>query len=348
MPSYKENNKEGYIMYKVKKKETFIPSSNGRDRLHVVVWEPQGDVRAILQISHGMIEMIDRYDEFARYLAARGFVVAGNDHLGHGLTAANTDELGYMHAYDASKTMSADLHRVTRALKRTYKGVPFFLMGHSMGSFMARRYMSEYGFDSKYPSSYTKGSSVDGFICMGTGSMPECMLQVGRLVLELEKSRHGERYRSTLMELLAFGTYIKGIPKETIVNGEVRKRTNKDWISRDPERIDAYVDDPLCQFSFTIKGYETLFNTIHYIQQDRNIAMIPKDIPVLFVSGDKDPVGHYGRDVLKLYELYHNKVSHNVACYMYDDCRHEILNELCRDQVFADIEEWLDGRLAQL
>ena len=150
------------------------------------------------------------------------------------------------------------------------------------------------------------------------------------------------------MELLAFGTYIKGIPKETIVNGEVRKRTNKDWISRDPERIDAYVDDPLCQFSFTIKGYETLFNTIHYIQQDRNIAMIPKDIPVLFVSGDKDPVGHYGRDVLKLYELYHNKVSHNVACYMYEDCRHEILNELCRDQVFADIEEWLDGRLAQL
>ena len=90
------------------------------------------------------------------------------------------------------------------------------------------------------------------------------------------------------------------------------------------------------------------FNTIHYIQQDRNIAMIPKDIPVLFVSGDKDPVGHYGRDVLKLYELYHNKVSHNVACYMYEDCRHEILNELCRDQVFADIEEWLDGRLAQL
>ena len=197
------------------------------------------------------------------------------------------DELGYMNAYDASKAIVADLHRVTRSLKKAYKGVPFFLMGHSMGSFMARRYMSDYGWDPKYPSPYTEGSSVDGFICMGTGSMPEYMLQIGRLVLELEKSQHGERYRSTLMEVLAFGTYNRGI-----------------------------------QFSFTLKGYETLFNTLHYIQEDRNIAKIPKNVPVLFVSGDRDPVGHYGRDVLKLYELYHKRVSHNVACYLYEDCRH--------------------------
>lgn len=335
-------------MYKVKKKETFIPSSNGKDRLHVIVWEPLGEVRAILQISHGMIELIDRYDEFARYLAAKGFVVAGNDHLGHGLTAANVDELGYMNAYDASMAMVADLHRVTRSLKKAYKGVPFFLMGHSMGSFLARRYMSDYGWDPKYPSPYTEGSSVDGFICMGTGSMPECMLQIGRLVLELEKSQHGERYRSTLMELLAFGTYNRDIPKTTIVDGEVRKRTNKDWVSRDLKRVDAYVDDPLCQFSFTLKGYETLFNTLHYIQENRNIARIPKGIPVLFVSGYRDPVGHYGRDVLKLHELYHKKVTRNVACYLYEECRHEILNELCRDKVFDDIDKWLEARLADI
>ena len=217
-----------------------------------------------------------------------------------------------------------------------------------MGSFMARRYMSDYGWDPKYPSPYTEGSSVDGFICMGTGGMPECMLQIGRLVLELEKSQHGERYRSTLMELLAFGTYNRGIPKTTIVDGEMRKRTNKDWVSRDSKRVDEYVDDPLCQFSFTLKGYETLFNTLHYIQEDRNVARIPKNVPVLFVSGDKDPVGHYGRDVLKLYELYHKRVSHNVACYLYEDCRHEILNELCRDKVFDDIDKWLETRLADI
>ena len=150
------------------------------------------------------------------------------------------------------------------------------------------------------------------------------------------------------MELLAFGTYNRGIPKTTIVDGEVRKRTNKDWVSRDPKRVDAYVDDPLCQFSFTLKGYETLFNTLHYIQEDRNITRIPKNVPVLFVSGDSDPVGHYGRDVLKLYELYHRRVSHNVACYLYEDCRHEILNELCRDKVFDDIDKWLETRLADI
>lgn len=336
------------MLYTVKKKETFIPSSNGRDKLHVVVWEPQGEVRAILQISHGMIELVDRYDGFARYLAERGFVVAGNDHLGHGLTASNVDELGYMNAYDASMAIVADLHRVTRCLKKAYRGVPFFLMGHSMGSFMARRYMSDYGFDPNYPSPYTKNSSVDGFICMGTGSMPECVLQIGKLVFALEKSRHGEKYRSRLMEVLAFGTYNRGIPRKTVVDGEIRKRTEKDWISSDPHMVDAYIDNPLCQFSFTLKGYETLFNTLHYIQEDRNMARIPKDVPVLFVSGDRDPVGHYGRDVLRLYELYHRKISHNVACYLYEDCRHEILNDRCAVKAYRDIEKWLDDRLTDL
>lgn len=327
----------------IRKKETYIPSSNGKDRLHVIVWEPEGEIRAVLQISHGMIELIDRYDEFARFLAGKGFVVAGNDHLGHGLTAATTDELGYMNAYDASRAIVADLHRVTRCVKRAYGDIPFFLMGHSMGSFMARRYMSEYGYDAKYPSRYTPGSSVDGVIIMGTGSMPEPVLAAGKLVATLEKKQHGERYRSRLIEALAFGSYLKGIPKETIVDGEVRRRTGKDWVSRDTERVDRYADDPLCQFSFTVKGYETLFSTLHFIQQAENIARIPKDVPVLFASGDADPVGHYGRDVEKLQELYRRYVTHNVSCFMYEDCRHEILNELCREDVMEDIAGWLMG-----
>lgn len=104
----------------VKKKETYIPSSNGRDKLHVIVWIPQGEIKAVLQISHGMIEDMERYDHFARFMAARGILVCGNDHLGHGLTARNKSEMGYMYAYDASKTMAADVHRVTRCIKRAY------------------------------------------------------------------------------------------------------------------------------------------------------------------------------------------------------------------------------------
>ena len=112
----------------VKKKETYIPSSNGRDKLHVIVWIPQGEIKAVLQISHGMIEDMERYDHFARFMAARGILVCGNDHLGHGLTARNKSEMGYMYAYDASKTMAADVHRVTRCIKRAYPDLPYFLM----------------------------------------------------------------------------------------------------------------------------------------------------------------------------------------------------------------------------
>ena len=325
----------------IKKKETYIMSSNGKDRLHVVVWEPEGEKKGVVQLSHGMIEMVDKYDVFARYLADRGFVVAGNDHLGHGLTAADTKELGYMNAYDASRAMVTDLHRVTRCLKRAYGPIPFFIIAHSMGSFLVRRYMTEYGYDSLYPSPYTKGSSIDGYILLGTGSKSDMEISAGKLVYSLEKHRHGERYRSLLMDILAFGTYNKGIPKEMVVDGQVRQRTAGDWCSTDTKMVDEYIDHPLCKFTFTLKGYDTLFNTLRFIQDERNIARIPKDVPVLFASGDKDPVGHFGKDVPKLYELYHNKVTRNVSLYMYEGCRHEILREVCRQQVYEDIYDWL-------
>ncbi len=335
-------------LYKVKKKETYIPSSNGKDRLHVVVWEPQGKIKAVLQISHGMIELIERYDRFANYLAERGILVAGNDHLGHGLTAANRDELGYMNAYDGSKAIVCDLHRVTICLKKAYKGVPFFLMGHSMGSFMARRYMSDFGFDKKRPSKFTPHSSIDGFICMGSGSIPEPLLRVGKLVVAVEKKHRGDRYRSPLVNVMAFGTYNLGIPKETKKDGVVRSRTTKDWLTRDTDMVDAYLNNPFCQFSFTVKGYETLFQTLSYIQKPENIAKIPKNIPVLFVAGDMDPVGHYGKDVRKLYKLYAEYISNDVNCYLYNGARHEILNELEYQKTQKDIYEWMIGRVELL
>jgi alpha-beta hydrolase superfamily lysophospholipase len=331
----------------IKKKYTHISSSNGVDRLHVTVWEPENPI-AILQISHGMIEMMERYDEFARYLAERGFVVAGNDHIGHGRTAAKEADLGYMNAYDASKTMAADLHRVTRALKKAYPRIPFYLMGHSMGSFIARRYMAEYGYDDKYLSMYTPDSSVDGFICMGTGSMPEPVLTFGKGVVASEKMLHGEKYRSKLVDGLTFGLYNRKIPRKTKVNGETRKRTVKDWISTVPEAVDEYMSNPLCSYTFTLKGYDTLYDTLHFAQQKKNLENIPKNIPVLFVAGDKDPVGHYGKDVKKLHKLYEKNVTDDVTGLLYHDCRHEVIHEFCKDKVFEDIYQWLCGAMEKI
>ncbi len=333
---------------KVKKKETYIASSNGVDRLHVVVWEPQGEIKGVLQISHGMIEMIERYDRFARYLAGYGIVVAGNDHLGHGLTAAGEDELGYMNAYDGSKAMVCDLHRVTICLKKAYKDVPFFLLGHSMGSFMARRYMCDFGYDEKRPSKYNPHASIDGFICMGTGSKSELELLIGKIIVDIEKRHYGDRHRSKLINAMAFGLYNIGIPLFTKGDCGIRKRTVKDWLTRDTDILNGYLSNPYCQFSFTVKGYETLFNTLSYIQKRENISKMPKNIPVLFVSGGKDPVGHYGMDVKKLFQMYCEKISNDVCCYLYRKARHEVLNEIDYKETFDDIRDWMLTRIEDL
>jgi alpha-beta hydrolase superfamily lysophospholipase len=330
---------------KVRKRETYISSSNGRDRLHVVVWEPAGEKKAVLQISHGMVEYIERYDDFARYMASHGIVVAGNDHLGHGKTARNSDELGYMAAYDASRTMVSDLHRVTVCLKRAYEGLPFFLLGHSMGSFLARRYMTEYGYDSRYPSENIRKSSIDGFICLGTGSQPGAALKTANLVYRLERAIRGEKYRSKLMMLLAFGTYQIGIPAVTRVDGKLRRKSTKDWLSRDTKKVDTYMANPFCSFSFTLKGYKTLFDTIDFIQKENNIARIPKKLPVLFVSGNRDPVGHHGKDVRKLYRKYLSDVSNDVTCILYRGARHEVLHEIEYQKAYDDILKWIKYRL---
>lgn len=327
---------------KVKKKETYIPSSNGRDKLHVIVWIPQGEIKAILQISHGMIEDMERYDNFARFMANRGILVCGNDHLGHGRTARNKAEMGYMYAYDASKTMAADVHRVTRCVKRAFPGIPFFLMGHSMGSFIARRYMCEYANDEKYPAVIQENASVDGFICMGTGSHPKIILKVGQIAAGMEGMIHGEKYKSKLLQVLAFGTYLLGIPRTSIVNGEKRKRTVKDWLSRDYVQVDKYLANPMYDYTFSVKGYKTLFKTLEFIQDEDNIERIPKSMPVLFVSGKCDPVGHYGLDVKRLYRKYRKEITNDVKCILYKGARHEVVNEVEFIQTYYDIYNWID------
>lgn len=329
----------------IKKKVTKVPSSNGRDKLHVVVWEPQCEIKAVLQISHGMIEHIERYDAFARYIAARGIVVAGNDHLGHGRTAKNNAELGYMHAYDAGKAMVSDLHRVTVCLKKAYPGVPFFLLGHSMGSFLSRRYLAEYGNDCRYPSVNQPNSSLNGVILLGTGYQSPAAIKTAKAVAKIVGCVKGERYRSRLIKLLAFGAYLKGIPKYTIVDGNKRARTENDWISRDCREVDRYRKDPFCTYDFTVKGYKTLFQTLDFIEQPENVEVIPKELPVLFIAGTKDPVGHNGRDIRKLHKLYRESVSHDVTSILVKGARHEVLHEYDYMDIFEEILGWILCRI---
>lgn len=310
----------------MKRKDFYIPSRDGVHRLHVVLWEPEGEVRAVVQISHGMIEMIDRYEDFALFLNQHGYAVIGNDHLGHGLTAGNDADLGYFCPRNMSATVVADLHRVTRYAKKKYKKKPYFMLGHSMGSFMARRYLMTYGMD------------LDGCVICGTGSQSRPVLIAGPIVANALRLVFGDRFRSRLLERNAFGTYQKRIPNP---------RTKSDWMTRDTAIVDWCRSNKYCSFRFTLNGYRTLFEVLSFIQKRQNIDRIPKELPLFFIAGGQDPVGHYGRDVRRISAGYEKAGVEDVSLKIYQEDRHEILNELDRDLVYRDVLSWLEAKVIE-
>lgn len=304
----------------VEKIEFFVPSTNKYNRLHVIMWKPTGAILGVLQISHGMIEHMARYNDFANYLAQRGFLVVGNDHLGHGKSVSSPDELGYFNAPDSSKTVVDDLHQLTLHIKSKYPGLPYFLLGHSMGSFMARRYIMTYG------------NELDGAIIIGTSHHSAVALGAGKLLVGLISLFKPMTYRSQLIEKACFGTY----------NNKFKpRRTKSDWLSQNTAVVDAYLQDPFCDFIFTLNGYLTLFNTLSFIKRTENVKKIPRDLPIFMVAGSDDPVGNFGQMVQKVYKCYKKTGIRDISLKLYKNARHELLNELDKDQVYADLYTWL-------
>ena len=301
-----------------------LPSRDGIHKLHLIFWKPEGEVRGVVQISHGMIEMIERYDEFARYLNDNGFAVIGNDHLGHGLTAGRDEDFGYFCRANMSATVVSDLHRVTRYAKKHYSNKPYFLLGHSMGSFMARRYIMTYG------------NELTGAVIVGTGKQSPLTLTAGKAVSMFIRFAKGDRYHSKLLEQCAFRNYLDRIKKP---------RTESDWLTRDEKIVDLYRENKYCNFKFTVNGYRTLFDVLSFIQKDQNIENIPRELPLLFLAGGMDPVGDYGKAVNEICCEYKKKGINDVSMKLYPDDRHEILNELDREQVYSDILRWLENHL---
>lgn len=303
-----------------------LPSKDGVHQLNVVVWEPETEIRAVVQISHGMIEMIERYEDFALFLNRHGFVVVGNDHLGHGLTAGCDEDLGYFCPKNMSATVVADLHRVTKYAKKKYSNVPYFLFGHSMGSFMARRYLMTYG------------EELTGAVICGTGSQKTSVLIAGKIVSGIMRLMFGDRFRSKLLKRNAFNTYQKKIKNP---------KTQSDWLTRDEEIVDFCIGNKYCNFIFTVNGYRTLFEVLSFIQNKNNVEKIPKRLPILFIAGEADPVGNYGKSVKAIYAAYKDAGIKNVNIRLYPDDRHEVLNELDRDRVYVDVLLWIERILAK-
>lgn len=301
-------------------KEVYIPSTNNRNQLHVAIWEPERETKAILQISHGMVEYIVRYDDFAKHLNQQGILVIGNDHLGHGQSVLDESEFGYFGKEKGSAVVD-DLYEVTKYAKKQYgENIPYFLMGHSMGSFMARRYLMSYG------------EKITGAIISGTGYKAVPVLDAALFFTAVTKFFHGERYRSPFLKWLAFHTYNRKIADV---------KTENDWLTRDEAVVAAYNENPYCKFSFTVNGYETLSDTIKYIQKQSNLEKTPKQLPILMIAGEEDPVGSYGKDVKKVYKKYQQLGCNHIELKLYQDDRHELVNELDREVVYADISQWI-------
>ena len=301
-----------------------IPStliSTAGPELDVRVWLPEGSAKAIVQFVHGMSEHIDRYDAPARYLAAQGYLVVGHTHLGHGPRAPIK---GFFAREDGWQRLIDDVHTLRERTQQAYPGLPYFLLGHSMGSFVVRCYLREHG------------EGLAGCLLSGTGCVPKSTAMTGVIVSNLVCLLGGERKPSALIDKLGFSASNKPFAPN---------RTPFDWLSRDEREVDKYIADPDCGFAFTASGYRDLFRGLIRLNDLSEMRKIPQRLPVLLFSGDRDPVGGMGAGVKQAAEEFRRAGLTDVTVKLYLDGRHESFNELNREEVYADLALWLNTHL---
>lgn len=307
------------------KKEFFFPSVSGLADIHACSFFPEDkeSVRAVIQIAHGMAEHLERYEKFAGVLCENGFAVYINDHLGHGKSVKNDDELGYFGEKDGWKNFIDDCHQLMQIAKKENPGKPYIFFGHSMGSFVAREFTKCYA------------EKLSGAVFCGTAG-PNPAAGAGIAVAKLIGKMKGSHYRSKFIDNLAFGTY----------NKQFEGRTSFDWLTRDNDEVDKYIADKYCGFLFTAYGYRDMFSLLSRVSSKKWAEEYSKKLPVLLISGSKDPVGANGKGVEQVFNMLKDAGKNNVTMHLYEDARHEILNESkCFDKVCKDVIDWADSVL---
>lgn len=299
-------------------------SSNGKTALHCRQWIPDGPVKGVVQIVHGVAEYIERYQDFACFLASNGYVAVGDDHLGHGYSVSKESPLGWFGENDGWMTIVQDEKKLHDLLTTWYPGVPSVLLGHSMGSFMARTYIG------LWPNDF------DLCILSGTGWQPGIVCKAGLAMAKREIKKHGSLYRSEALQNLAFGSYLKKIENPIGKN---------DWINRDESEIRRYDADPLCGFTGTAGLMRDMMYGLSLICRDSHIEKTNKNMPILFIAGDADPVGNWGKGVKKTAARFRWLAVRDVAVKLYPEARHEILSELNRQEVWKDVLAWIQTKV---
>lgn len=291
-------------------------------QLKTTLFLPEEAPQAVIVLLHGLAEHFGRYRRFAESMTAEGFALCGHDHLGHG-EAVPKEERGFFSKKNGWELVCRDAASLIEAMRERFPDLPIFLMGHSMGSFMARTV-------------YLRGmADLDGVILSGTGNMPGAIVTGGKLVGKTIALFRGKNKVSPTLTALALGAYDKPF------KGEGKNA----WISSQKEEIERYNADPLCGFSVKIGMFLDMFDGLSYIFKQKNIRLADKEMPILLISGDCDPVGDMGKGVTKAYNAFGKAGMHDVSMILYEGCRHEILNDTCREKAEKDIAVWLAERI---
>ncbi len=310
---------------------SFKSSDDEQTTIHAVKWSPdEGKPVAVLQLVHGMIEYIERYDEFARFLADRGFIVMGHDHIGHGDSVKSESDWGVFHTKNPDVTLVEDMFTNYQIIKEQYPDIPYFILGHSMGSYLLREFLSMKAGELQ---------DVNGAIIMGTGTVPDKTLKAALAIANIISVFHGPDYKSKFLANLSSGgaSY-----KAYDCTG---KDPEKSWLSKNVESVTKYYKDPKDTFLFSVNGWKILYNSCRYDNNMENVKKMNMEIPVLFVSGSEDPVGDLGEGVKLAYKSFLDAGVKDCTMHLYENDRHELLQETDREKIYSDLYDFMKERM---
>lgn len=304
----------------MKTEKISFASSDHEHTIKANVYLPdEGEPSAVLQIVHGMNEYKERYEPFATYMTDHGFAVAVDDHLGHGESINDVNDLGYFGEKNGDKYLTEDEHLLYQAVRQRFPDQPYFLLGHSMGSFITRNYVASFE------------DQLDGYICMGTrGRMAGT--RAASVIADQVAHRRGSHYRSEILDQMAKNGYNDHFEAEN---------DSMSWLSKDLENRHAFADDERSDFIFTAAGFKTLSDLINSVTGRQWARRIRKDLPILVVSGGEDPVGDYGKGPKEVAAWLRDAGLTDVTLKIFPHDRHEILNELDKDEVYDYILDWI-------
>ncbi len=308
-------------------KQNFIMSDKNTIVWHS--WKPEGEIKAVVLLSHGMVEHARRYERLANFLCDRNIALYAEDHRGHGETGLlseneGTGRLCYLADKKGFFRVVDDIHEEALKLKSIYPNLKLFLLGHSFGSFISQCFIEKYG------------ECIDGVILCGSAGPRLFLTRTAKFIAGVIRLFCGKKRVSKFIDNLAFGSYCKKIPSP---------KTSYDWLTRDENEVQKYIDDPLCGMICTTQFYYDMFEGLCYIHKKSMMKKISAKLPVYIIAGKEDPVGSYGKTVSNLYEIYKKNGISDVTLKLYDEDRHELFNEKDRITVEFDLYNWIEKRL---